>query len=889
MRMWSFIVGVGLVLLFAETLLAGTTGKISGTARDATTGEGLVALNVVVKDTRWGAATDSEGHYFILNVPPGEYSVVASMLGYETQVTTNVVVSADRTTVVDFSLSEETLEVEEIVVVAERPLIQKDETARGVTIASETFTEMPVRRFEEVLTTQAGFTTDEDGEIHVRGGRTGEVAYMIDGIYVRDPYSGGFGSQLDKYTIQELQVLTGAYSAEYGQAMSGVINIVTKEGGHNYHGRFEYESDRINQSSLYRRVDWLLETDIVEGLTEEERLLFRDMPPLDSLQYQEPDFGQKGTPEYIPISGAFTANLSGPIPFVRNLSFFVSGRYENDKGYLPFGYDKRREVNLKLTYVFSPLKLNVFLQSNRRNWKPYSHRWKYHPAGYEDRASDVDRVGVFVTHTVNNSTFYDARVSYFERRFDRFLPGKSAKFDANNVIIPSLSNFQRRRGNSDGFYFEGDNGTIDDRDIVTYTGRFDLTSQLNRGNLLKAGVELLQHRISRETFILPWEGEHHRYENFTREPFELSLYVQDKLEHEHFVLNVGLRYDYIDPKHSMWPDLDVPGFIDENGEWVASEEITVDPTTQLSPRVGIGFSVTERTMFYSSYGHFFQTPSFLEMYGPHKVDEDRPLIGNPAIRPQKTVAFEAGVRQQIGDDYVLDLNLYFKDISNLAGSTYHGFFPFEYTIYDNSDYANVNGVDVSLTKRFSNYFGVNINYSYSVAKGNESDPREGFNDYKRANFPLRPKRLFFLDFDRRHDFAFNLNVILPERFGPRIIDTWPLGDFQFNILFQAASGLPYTPGGGGEDFLIPKNSAHQPAIYNLDVKILKRVKIGRLSWYPFVVITNVLNRRNPITVWDTSGLPWDDGPATSRTKDRIFDPERVSQPRRVSLGLRMDF
>ncbi len=884
-----------LALFFVSQIIAGTTGKITGQVFDKNSNEPLPGVNILIEGLPLGASTDIDGYFFILNVPPGTYRVSAQMVGYTTQIIENVRVTADLTTQISFRLSEQIIEGETIVVKAERPIIQRDETAKTAVIGAKSFTELPIKHFDEALTIQAGFTTDENGEIHVRGGRTGEVAYMIDGIYVRDPYSGNFGSQIDKYSIEELQIVTGGFNAEYGQAMSGIINIVTKEGGREYHGRLEYESLRIN-SSPYRQEDWMLNTDITEGLSEPDVYLYRDAlrDSVDKSLYTEPVYDTKGLPQYMLAQGNLSANISGPVPFVRNITFFASGRITNDQGYLPWGYDKRREFNVKLTYFASSLKLNLFMQINKRYYKPYSHRWKYNPQGYEDRESNVDRYGLILTHTISNSTFYELRLSRFKREYNQYIPGKFATFafnDSLNTYELIESNFQRSRSTSDGFYFEGDRGSIDFRDIITYTLKADLVSQLNRSNQIKVGIQYLYHDISRETYIQPWEGENHRYENFNRNPIELALYVQDKLEYENFIINIGLRYDYSDPKHTMWPDLDIPGYIDENGNWIASEEVPVKPKTQLSPRIGIGFPVTERTMFYTSYGHFYQIPSYLEMYGPHKVDEDQPLIGNPAIRPQSTVSFEAGVRQQLGKDYSVNLNFFFKDITNLAGSTYHGFFPYEYTLYDNSDYGSVNGIELTINKRFSYYFGGSLNYTYSVAKGNESDPREGYADYKRSNAHLRPKTLFYLDFDRRHDLSASVHFSSPKKMGFNIGSFYPFGDVQLNILFVAFSGLPYTPrvDDAGTGIRVEKNSARLPPTYNLDLKIQKRFKV--LGFYStiFLVMNNVFNRRNPVIVWSETGQPWDRGQYTSSSKDRIYNPTHVSEPLRISLGIRMDF
>ncbi|MFQ5637626.1 MAG: TonB-dependent receptor domain-containing protein [bacterium] len=880
------------ILLLISTnlplLYAGTTGKIAGRVTDKKTGEPMVGVNVVMKSTRLGAATDAEGYYFILHVPPGVYEMTARMMGFEAPTKQGVRVSADMTTTVNFALTDKVIAGDVVVVTAEKPLVQRDQTAKSATITAETFAEMPIVGFEKALTSSTGFTTDQDGEIHVRGGRSGEAVYMIDGVYVRDPYSGGFGSQIDKYSIEELQVITGAFNAEYGQAMSGVINIITKEGGSDYHGRFEYESDALNDSP-YQREDWLLGTETIDGLNEEQKLEFRDAlrDSLGHSLYQPTDIGQ--------IRGNFSANFGGPVPLLKNLKFFTSGRYYNTTGYAPWGYDKQREFNTKLSYSPGGLKMNLLVQRNFRKWKPYDHRWKYNPAGFEDRKSDVARESLTLTHILNKSTFYEARFSRFHRKFKRFSPGKHAEFGRNEETggIELLeTNFVRPRSNSDGFFFEGDNGTIDDRDILTYTGQLDFTSQVNRNNLVKAGFQLIRHRITRETFIQPWEGENHRFENFTRRPIELGVYVQNKLEHDLFVINMGLRLDYTDARHTFWPDPDVPGHLDESGNWVPSPQVKVPVKKQLSPRIGIGFPVSDKMLFWTSYGHFYQNPSYLELYASQKVDEDRPLIGNPAIKPQRTVAFEAGVKRQISDDYALDFSFYFKDITNLAGSTFHGFFPFEYTLFDNSNYASVNGVDVTLTKRMSHLFSATVSYSFQVAKGNESDPREGFNDFKRSNFPLRPKKQFFLDFDRRHDFSLSMNIILPKTFGPDLLGSKPFGDLQLNILFEAGSGLPYTPrieGAGEGGLRVEKNSAHRPPVYQLDLKILKMYRVQGMSLTGFLVIKNLFDRVNALRVWNRTGLPWDDGLFTSRSKDRIFDPSHVDIPRQVSAGFRFDF
>jgi len=229
-------------------IFAGTTGKIAGFVKDAATGEPLPGCNVLIEGTSLGASCNINGEYFIINVQPGKYTVRATMIGYKIYKVTNIQVIVDLTTEINFLMEPTTLEMDEIVVVAQRPLIQKDITSKISIVGADEIINMPVSNFQDVLTTKAGFTTDADGNIHVRGGRTGEIAYMVDGMYVDDPLYGGFNSMMNKDAIEEMIILSGTFNAEYGDAMSSIVNIVTKEGGESFHGKIEYTSSMLNKS-----------------------------------------------------------------------------------------------------------------------------------------------------------------------------------------------------------------------------------------------------------------------------------------------------------------------------------------------------------------------------------------------------------------------------------------------------------------------------------------------------------------------------------------------------------------------------------------------------------------------------------------------------------------
>jgi hypothetical protein len=221
------------------TVVIGTTGKIAGTVVDAANDEPLIGATVTVEGTKLGAKTNIDGNYVILNVPPGTYTLRCTYVGYQTATLRNVKVSVDMTTRADFRLQVESVQAQEIVVSAERNLVIKDMTATRAAVGSDEIKTLPIQNPSQVLEIQAGVVGGT-----FRGGRRGEAMYIVDGFSVNDVYDGNQGRGInnlgvESQAIQELELLTGGYNAEYGQAMSAIINIVTKEGGPEYEGTLQ--------------------------------------------------------------------------------------------------------------------------------------------------------------------------------------------------------------------------------------------------------------------------------------------------------------------------------------------------------------------------------------------------------------------------------------------------------------------------------------------------------------------------------------------------------------------------------------------------------------------------------------------------------------------------
>ena len=224
MRLTQIICVFALLLL--TTAAFAQTGKISGTVTDAETGEPLPGVNVVIEGTQQGATTNTEGFYNILNVSPGTYDVRASFVGFTPTVREGVQVNIDLTTEVDFALQEQTEQLEEVTVQATEPVVKRDISANVANVSAESIEDLPVTSVEEVVGLQAGI---EPG-LSVRGSNASEVSFVVDGMSMRQGRSNEPFTGISYTAIEEVQVQTGGFNAEYGNVRSGLINVVTKEG-----------------------------------------------------------------------------------------------------------------------------------------------------------------------------------------------------------------------------------------------------------------------------------------------------------------------------------------------------------------------------------------------------------------------------------------------------------------------------------------------------------------------------------------------------------------------------------------------------------------------------------------------------------------------------------
>jgi outer membrane receptor protein involved in Fe transport len=880
------------VIFCCFTVYAGTTGKLTGKVTDATTNEALIGTNIVVVGTNMGAAADIQGNYFILNIPPGIYQVKATQIGYSSTTIENVKISVDQTTRIDIKLGEQVIQLQNVVVTSQRGFVQKDLTSTEEKISGEQISMMPVEDVQSVVNLQAGVV---DG--HFRGGRIGEVKYLIDGVSVNDVYSGESTMEADVSSIQELQVLTGTFNAEYGEALSGVVNQVTKIAGEKYTGSLSlYTGDYFtNRNNVFPNLNKVRPQDVYN----------------------------------------FQGNISGPVPMTENIAkFFISGRFLNDNGaiygkrvfnpkdssnffvspvyvgatgdnaYVPMNNSQKTTLQGKLAFAVGSGKGIVFngLYQND-NYKQFgadnNNLFELNPDGAYNYFQRSFLGSASYTQLFSSKSFLDFLGSAFISDYKQYVFA--------NPLDPGYINPQRLADvGGPSFYTGGTQNWHFIHKTNTYTGKIDFTSQVTDVHEIKTGIEYDYHTLNYQDFqtiidastgfkpTLPAPGSFN-YNIYNNHPYQLAAYFQDKIELDYLIVNVGIRYDYFQPDANVLSDpnniADLSGL---TPPFPGTFFYKASAKSQVSPRLGISYPISDKGAVHISYGHFFQIPPFDYLYrNPNfripLTGDVNPInqntIGNADLKPQQTVMYEIGLQQEIFTDFGINVTSYYKDIRNLLGVELFLENNFkQFAKYINTDYGSVTGFTVSFQKRFSGGFSANLDYTFQVAKGDASDPNDAFNKAQ-ATPPVQPnKQLVPLDWDRRH--SLNLTVSAGE-----------LENYLLSMVAQLGSGLPYTPTLQQTNTGI-QNSSNKPAFFNVDLYLTKYLKLDGVNLSVFAKIYNLFDTPNEINVFTDTGRAGytlqltqpQSAPRGVNTLAEFYTrPDYYSTPRQVIVGAQIDF
>jgi outer membrane receptor protein involved in Fe transport len=913
-----------IITLTTSLLIAGTTGKIAGKVTDAKTKEGIPSAAVAIVGTTLGASTDFDGNYVIINVPPGTYSVSVSYVGYQPTRVNNVGVNVDYTTTLNIQLNESAVELNEFIVEGERnPLIRQDQTNPVVAVTSENIQALPVTSISEIIGLQSGVTVDDAGDLHVRGGRSNEISFTLNGISVNNPYDNLSSIGVATNAVQEVTVSTGTFSAEYGNALSGVVNYVTKEGGAKNNGSFRvltgdyYSNDKdifphiqhyqplnnarvegtfggptfIDDLSFYasgvfdRNHGYLYGNRIYNPtdfyVTRDE--FTKRIPILDSLGHSFPDPNNPGYPYYAsdPRLGSNSSPyyfnpLGRPITY-KNFGLFQAptidkiGKPSGDSALVPLNTSQSYNIQGNLAYRLSStmrLKYEV-VYDNAESQSASYYAFRFNPDGRPTSYSNGLVQALDWTHTLSNSMFYTVKLS------SGFSEDKTYAYE--NINDPRyLPAFYQTTLPIVGFYTGGVSLGRTFRTSESMGGKIDLQAQLFGAHEVKLGAELRLHTIKLETYELEFYDVNNPsrivddfqdvysdsvkyatrkpdvnsgYINFKKTPSQLSMYVQDKIELEKsLILNVGLRYEYFDPASKYNPKLS-DALSARDTTFLTRDLKNADVKHTFSPRISIAYPITDQGVIRFSYGHFYQLGNLSSLYTNtnFRVAGSQPIFGNADVKPQRSIQYEIGLQQGLTPDLRLEVVGFYKDVRDYIFRqivvTAKG--DISYEVLTNLDYANSRGLTVSLYQRRmpGSIFSSSIDYTFSVAEGNRTEPRADFffseKSGKSAETFLVPQ-----SFDRTHILNTTLNFSESD-------------NYSLSIISRMQSGAPYTASIPASlatqlsQFI--QNSSAKPFQWSVDLKVEKYLMLGDFRYSFFVQVDNVFDTRSETDVYSNSG------------------------------------
>ena len=921
--MRKFLLLTILTSFFAAQLLAGTTGKISGTVIDAKTKEPLVGVSVMVTGTNLGASTNLEGYYVILNVTPGTYSIKASYVGYAASTVTNVRVNIDQTTNVDIGLTEQAILAGEVVVVAQQPVVQRDVAASRVNLSMEEIENLPVASVQSVIGLQAGIISTSSGPV-IRGGGVDQTAFVVNGLTLRDERDNTPYTNISFTSVKEIQVQTGGFSAEFGNIRSGLVNIVTKEGDRqkysvSFLGRYKgaarkHFGDAINSDKSY----WIrsyVDPDVAwtgtdngkcDDYTKRHYQPFRGWNKVSEQLLSDSDPANDLTPEAAQRLFLFQhrrqldivkpdydadISLSGPFPFISqelgDLTFITSYRSTQEMYLVPLSTQGYRDYNFQFkvtSNVYSGMKLTIEALAGKqwgtnssrsggpgifrstgmaseldnRSGASYLDSRLYAPEYWAPTEKLLSGYGIKFTHVINSSTYYDVYFNEFGTKYSTN-PGIKRNVSKDYNFGGSLfdeSPFGYYSGTSAGIGSSmnmglGFSNSRDTSKVNTWALKFDFVSQLDKYNNLKTGFEFTYtdnavNYALREP-SLPSNDSQSKWQTF---PIRGAFYIQDKLEFEGMIANLGLRLEYINA-NGDWYVIDNPydkalSGANSKGMDTLLAKAQTKKIFELSPRLSIAFPISIDSKLYFNYGHFrsMPVPENLYLLRRSSVTQAVTRLANPNNPLPKTISYELGYEHNLLDEYLVRVAGYYKDVTEQPRLV-------TYTSRDNSvsysipepeSYEDIRGFEATITKNRGEWVRGFINYTYEVSTaGNFGLSSNSENPAIQREYQ-RNKAFFEQNKPIPRPYArANIDIFTPMNWGPEIFGIKLFEDLRLNILATWRSGVYFSwtgPGGVKPRF---ENNIQWNDSYGVDVRISKAFDFGPLNIEFFADIYNIFN------------------------------------------------
>ena len=881
-----------LILSISNLLVAQTTGKITGTIKDSETNEVLIGANIIVDGTYSGAATDIDGTYYILNVKPGTYSLTVNMIGYKQVKMENVRVSVNRTSTINAMLEPTVIEGETVIVEVDAITTRKDQTSTIKNISTDQIAKLPVENIGAVVGMQAGVV-----EGHFRGGRYNEVTYLIDGIQVDEVFGGSNSAvEIEPEVIQDLEIITGTFNAEYGKAMSGVVNAVTKDGSNRFEGSvstafgnyFTKNNDiflGLDNKQIDRNQDYKFQ---ISGPIIKDKIHFFVNTRLQDNKNH--------------LNGLRRFNVTDSSNFysVNPLEWYSENT--GDSSFVSMNGSNNQSILGKLSFsLFDGIRFSTMYSLNQDTWNGYDHGFKYNPDGMGSSHRRTDFFSFHWNHLISQKFFYDIKLSSMKNYGGSYL--------YENPLDSSYVHDRYLESYGPGFFMGGQQKDHSERTSDILGAKFDFNWQVNKNHSIKSGFQYSNYTIDNK-----WRQIRNEYfgtaeENliykpkvfpdstlyadiYTVKPTELAAYFQDKMEFDDMVINFGLRYDLFDPNSDFPSERRNPNNQLALPDSMMSTYPKADPQVQISPRFGLAYQLGGAAVLHFSYGHFFQMPPMYSLYENHSFlvapSDYSTLMGNSELKAEKTITYEVGLWQELTEGMGLEVSLFYRDIYNLLSTRIISTFnQIEYGLYSNKDYGNARGLEVKLDYN-SGFISSWINYTLQYTRGNADNPTQTFS---RSGASMDPVNRFIpMSWDQRH--TFNATVAYNK----------PI--YGVSLTGYYNSGSPYTFSPIEESILsrvnLYPNNDYRPTKYHADLMAYYNLSISKKYKINFrLAVYNLFDRLNENSVDSKTGRAYtavikDTDRAGHRSnfnefEDRIQNPAMFAAPRMIKFSTGINF
>ena len=711
------------ILAFAQV------GRLTGTVTDAATGTPIPGATVLLEGTTIGQATDAEGRYLIIGIPPGSYNIRFSSIGYTTKIVEGFRVVSDRTQTLNQTLSEQVVAGAEVLVQAIRPVVDANQTTSRALVTGEEISRLPVGNLQDVIA-----KTSNSYNGFVRGSRRFETKTILEGIDISDSYSqinnlnNSSGNDLNRYrglvyastnrtdqttgslvninpdAIEEVTVNTGASESRYASASGGVISVSLAEGRGPLRGNASF---RIAPTMNRPGPDSLEYYGDAASYAQELTNLPSDSPKRAYYTWS-PDKYEEGEGEM-----DFRLTLQGSI--TDKLGFFATGQFLESSGFQPNQYTKRLNGQLKLNYdLSSKTKLSALgIFEDRGFWGGWSNRgyqdfWRFYLEGVAENDGGSYVGSVKLTHIFNQTSFIDFQVynTYSRSRYGyRDDAGnKFIDFDSQTEIdqyVSSSTNPNSRFFNvsisdpasDSGIFLPGGNRYklrspvpyYEDLSNSTTGFKLDYSNQFADNHFLQSGAELKFREYNYQEaygvdgigFTLNAAAEPFIPSEWTRTPVEAAFYVSDRMEYAGLVVNLGLRVDVIDRHMYEIADHFYPyrrdSITTSDGRKLYRNNFNRDKKVPIdvffNPSIGVSHPIGTTAAMYFSYGRSQQLVPYSVLYEKYDGNHSNSqffTFQDPNQGPITSNNYELGVQWEVAEGWGIDVNAFMRAVDNYS-------------------------------------------------------------------------------------------------------------------------------------------------------------------------------------------------------------------------------